>query len=146
MLYLCSDLWRTLIKKEKKYTVDTHKIITSTFLCQMQVGILKHTFMSSSLHANDPFLIYTNYACFQLKTWLDWLDHIFLQTSQKSNTNWSHEGISGSTNHTTVLLLARRNTSHFQTMLELTSVHKNMLSFSNEKTTLMNIIQKPKNP
>lgn len=145
MLYLCSDLWRTLIKKEKKiHSGHTQNNCLNFLLCQMQVGH-KHTFMGSSLHANDPFLIYTNYACFQLQTWLDRLDHIFLQTSQKSNTNWSHEGISGSTNHTAVLLLATRNTSHFETMLELTAVHKNMLSFSNEITILMNSTQNPKN-
>lgn len=49
----------------------------------MQVGILKHTFMDSSLHANDPFLIHTNYVCFQLKTWLDRLDHIFFANQPK---------------------------------------------------------------
>lgn len=52
----------------------------------MHVGILKYTSVGSSLHANDPFLIYTNYACFQLKTWLDRLDHIFLQKPAKSQT------------------------------------------------------------
>lgn len=73
--------------------------------------------MGSSLHANDPFLIYTNYVCFQLKMWLDQLDHIFLQTSQKSNTNWSPEVTSEAQTN-------QHNSS--------TSGKENHLSFQNE--------------
>lgn len=146
MLHLRSDLWRTLIKTKQIHNGYTQNCFLSFFYAQVQVRILKHTSTSSSFHENDSFCNIYKLWMFSIKNVTGSIGSCILANQPKFKYKlkpwrnfWKYKPYS-----TTAPLLAKKISSPFKMKLETTAVHKNMLSFSNEVTTLMNITQSKK--